>query len=90
MPVFFDSSLDSPLFFDGSSSFLGVGLATRANLLKEDQTAELISCDVSPTGQFYSTRQSLIGDGTAGESRRSFTNDYAGIGALRTPTVIKP
>ena len=89
MPVFFDNSIDSPLGFDGSNSFIGGQVSnTRANLLKTNQYAEGINVDLSPTGQISTRRGSIrLGPGTAGSGGGLFAHDYVqGLTHYETPT----
>ena len=89
MPVWFDNAIDAPLFFDGSGSFLGGQVSnTRANLLKQDQYAEGINVDLSPTGQVSTRRGSKrLGDGVAGGTGALYPTDYVqGLTHYETPT----
>lgn len=84
MPVFFDSNLDSPLVFDGSNSFLGGQVSnTRANLLKDDQSSQLINCDISRTGEISTRRGSV----QLGETGASYIQ---GLTQYETPTANYP
>lgn len=57
MPVFFQEQLDDVLQFDGVGSFVGGQVSgTRANLLKEDESAQLVNCDVTRTGELRTRR----------------------------------
>jgi len=67
MPIFFDNEIDSTLHYDGSNSFVGGQVSnTRANLLKDDQSAQLTNCDISRTGEISTRRGSArLGPGVA-------------------------
>jgi hypothetical protein len=60
MPVLNIENLDDAIVYDGIGSFIGgQASGTRANLLGENESAQLINCDVTRTGELRTRRGTL-------------------------------
>jgi len=87
MPVLNLETLDDQIVYDGVGSFVGGQVSgTRANLLQENESSQLINCDVTRTGELR-TRRGTIWLGNANPGVASFIQ---GMGFYDSPSNTYP
>jgi len=87
MPVLNIEQLDDAIVYDGVGSFVGGQVSgTRANLLSENESAQLVNCDVTRTGELR-TRRGTARLGTSGPGAQTFIQ---GLGYYESPSASYP